>query len=206
MADGGLLVGAIQFLDKIGVYDVVLPFLLVFTIVFAILDKTKVFGTEKIKGVDEPRRNLNAMAAFVIAFLVVASTNLVAAISTAAANMVLLLVLSVCFLLLVGSFTNPEEMKNGIFIEGKWKYFFMALVFIVIVFIFLDALKVTDNRFCSGECSWLEIAWNFMELNWDNSAVGAVILLAFMGLFIWWVQGKPAETEGSKEKTKKKDE
>ena len=36
----------IDFLDKLGVYEVLLPFLLIFTIVFAILEKTKVFGTE----------------------------------------------------------------------------------------------------------------------------------------------------------------
>ena len=42
--------GIIGFLDKIGVYDVILPFLLVFTIVFAILEKTKVLGLDKIDG------------------------------------------------------------------------------------------------------------------------------------------------------------
>jgi drug/metabolite transporter (DMT)-like permease len=186
-----LLVGAVNFLDKLGVYDVALPFLLVFVITFAILDKTKVFGTEKIKGEDEPKRNLNAMAAFVIAFLVVASTNLVAAISTAMANMVMLLVLSVSFLLLVGSFTNPEEMKKGIFLkENKWRYFFMIVVFIVIVFIFLDALKAENSDYCSGTCSWLEISWNFMDEHWDNSAIGAIILLAIIGLFIWFITKK----------------
>ena len=40
---------AIQFLAKLGIYDVVLPFLLVFTIVFAIMEKTKLLGTEKGK-------------------------------------------------------------------------------------------------------------------------------------------------------------
>ena len=40
----------IQFFDGIGLFDVVLPFLLVFTIVFAIFEKTKVLGTEEIEG------------------------------------------------------------------------------------------------------------------------------------------------------------
>ena len=38
---------AIGFLDKLGVYDIILPFLLVFTLVFAILEKTKILGLEK---------------------------------------------------------------------------------------------------------------------------------------------------------------
>ena len=44
MANG--FVGAIAFMDKLGVYDVVLPFLLVFTLIYAFLEKTKVFGVE----------------------------------------------------------------------------------------------------------------------------------------------------------------
>ena len=49
--------GAIEFFDKIGVYDVILPFLLVFTIVFAILEKTKVFGTDDIEGKKLTKKN-----------------------------------------------------------------------------------------------------------------------------------------------------
>ena len=192
MADGGLLVGAVGFLDNLGVYDVVLPFLLVFTITFAILEKTKVFGEEEINDKPYPRRNLNAMAAFVIGFLVVASTNLVAAINTAVANMVLLLILAVAFLLLVGSFTNPDEMKKGIFLEKKWRTFFMVIVFIAIVFIFLDAIKVNDR-------SWLEIAWGFMRFNWNSSVIGAIILIVIIGAFMWWIQKSPDGSSDSKD-------
>ena len=187
-----MLMGAVNFLDKLGVYDVALPFLLVFTIVFAILEKSKVFGTEDEK--ETPRTNLNAMAAFVIGFLVVASTNLVAAISRAAANMVMLLVLSVSFLMLVGSFSDPEKMKKGIFLEEGWRKFFIVIMFIAIVLIFLNAITTTDNRFCSGECSWLEIAYNFMDDNWNNEVVGSVILLLLIGLFMWYIQ-KPIKGE-----------
>ena len=63
--------GIIEFFGDLGVYDVILPFILVFTIVFAILEKSQVFGSEKIKDVEYTRKNLNSMAAFVIAFLVV---------------------------------------------------------------------------------------------------------------------------------------
>ena len=42
MANGSVFRGALVFLDEIGIYDVVLPFLLVFAVVFAIFEKTKV--------------------------------------------------------------------------------------------------------------------------------------------------------------------
>lgn len=47
-------INMIQYLQAVGVADVLLPFLLIFTIAFAILQKTKVLGTDK----DVKRYNL----------------------------------------------------------------------------------------------------------------------------------------------------
>src|SRR3989344_4535790 len=105
----------IEFFDRIGLFDVVLPFLLVFTIVFAIFEKTKVLGMEEIEGKKYTKKNLNAMASFVIAFLVIASSQLVEIITTVSANSVIVLFLSVLFLLLVGSFYKEGE---SVYLEG----------------------------------------------------------------------------------------
>ena len=110
MVEESLFRGVISLLDKIGVYDIILPFLLVFTIVFAILEKTKALGTEKIGGNELTKKNLNSMVAFVVAFLVIASTQLVAVISQVMANVVLLLILAICFLMLVGVFFGTGEI------------------------------------------------------------------------------------------------
>ena len=96
--------GIIDFFAEIGLYDVVLPFLLVFTIVFAIFEKTRVLGTEEHDGHKISKKNLNAIASFVIAFLVIASSELVEIITTVSSQAVVLLFLSVLFLLLLGSF------------------------------------------------------------------------------------------------------
>ncbi|PIN72650.1 hypothetical protein COV21_01515, partial [Candidatus Woesearchaeota archaeon CG10_big_fil_rev_8_21_14_0_10_45_5] len=81
--------------EQLGVYDVILPLLLVFTIVFAILEKTMVLGYEKIGDKKYTRKNLNSMVAFVTALLVVGSTKLVAMINETVSNTVLLLIMSV---------------------------------------------------------------------------------------------------------------
>jgi len=163
-------------------------FLLVFTIMYAILDKTKVLGTEG----DGPRKNLNAMASFVIAFLVIASTTLVSAISTFVSTIVLLVVLSVMFLLLVGSFTDPKEMKEGIFLPKEWRYGAMVVAFIGIILVFLYSMPGSGN-YCSGDCNWLTIVFNFISQNGDSSALGALLLLAAMVLFVWWMGKSPKE-------------
>jgi hypothetical protein len=130
---------ALIFLNELGLYDVVLPFLLVFTVVFAILEKTKVLGKgEDADGNPSTKKNLNAMFAFVSAFLVIASTKLVGVINEAVANIVLLLILAICFMLLVGAFQGDGEftLENS----PGWVKFFMFFMFIAIVLIFLNAL------------------------------------------------------------------
>src|SRR3989338_5171764 len=166
----------ITFFDAIGLYDVVLPFLLAFTIVFAIFEKTKVLGTEDGK----PKKNLNAIAAFVIAFLVVASSRLVEIITTVSANMVVLLLLVVLFLLLVGSFY--AEGEKSVFLEGGWKTLFMAIVFIGIILIFLDAL------------GFLEDTLDFLK-GGRNEVVGAIILLVVIVIFVGWIVKEPHAKE-----------
>src|SRR3989338_9518794 len=118
MVESSTFRAAIDFLGRAGVYDVILPFILVFTIVFAILEKTKVFGMENIEGKEYTRKNLNAMTAFVIALLVIGSAQIVDILNIVSSQVVILLFASVFFLLLVGSFSKEE--KGGIFLSGGW--------------------------------------------------------------------------------------
>jgi len=162
---------ALVFFGDIGIYDVVLPFLLVFTIVFAILEKTRVFGLEEVDGKKYTKKNLNAMASFVIAFMVVASSRLVEVITDVSSQVVILLMLAIFFLLLVGSFYKEEKIREGVFLERPWNVIFMVIMFVGIIFIFLQAIK-TEN----GE-SWLEWFWRFLSTNWSSKGVASVILL-----------------------------
>lgn len=160
----------IGFLDKMGVYDVILPFLLVFTIVFAVLEKTKILGTEKLAdGKEHTKKNLNSMVAFVVAFLVIASTQLVRVVSEVMANVVLLLILAVCFLMLVGVFFGSKEFTLEQY--PGWIKFFMVLMFIGIVVIFLNALDWLDYVLA------VFIYWN---AEWAAGILFVVIILGFM--------------------------
>ncbi|MEK6984625.1 MAG: hypothetical protein AABX33_08685 [Nanoarchaeota archaeon] len=174
----------LDFFDSIGLFDVVLPFLLVFTIVFAILEKTKVLGQEEIEGKKYTKKNLNAIAAFSIAFLVIASSQLVEIITTVSANAVIVLFLSVLFLMLVGSFHKEGE---PMYLQGGWKLAFMGIVFASIMGIFLDAIKTKDGE------SWLEKLLSFSS-NGTDEVIGSVILLGLMVFFVFY-----ATKETSKE-------
>ncbi|MBW2981087.1 hypothetical protein KY360_06750 [Candidatus Woesearchaeota archaeon] len=179
MAEVTAFRGILLFFDKIGVYDVVLPFLLVFAILFAILEKTKVLGIEKIEGKEYTKKNLNAMVAFVISFLVIASSRIVEIITTVSAQVVVLLMASVLFLLLVGSFFKEEGAS--VFLEGSWRVFFMLIMFIGILLIFMNAL------------GWLDDLWGWISRGTGGNAVGSIVLIVIVIFFMWFVVKTPEQ-------------
>jgi|SRR3989344_3245429 len=177
----------ITFFQQIGLYDVVLPFLLVFTIVFAILEKTKVLGTEKHDGHEYTKKNLNAITSFAIAFLVIAAKELVEIINQTVAQAVIVLFFSILFLMLVGSFHKEGE---PIYLKGGWKIAFEGIVFVAIVGIFLNAIKSPDGR------TWLQRLGDFAGSGTDM-LVGSIILLGVVVLFIVYAVKEPSKQGSS---------
>jgi len=186
---------AIEFMHRLGVFDVVLPFLLVFSLVFAFLEKTKVLGTDIYISDDTkqkyqiPRKNMNSMIAFVTAFFVVASTKLVALISQIMSQIVLVLILVFSFTLVVGAFRKEEEQGFGL--DKGWATAFMIITAIAIAFIFLNAL------------GWLDAVFNFFNGFWGSDATASIILIALIIGFIAFITAdrKPSsnkKAEGSK--------
>lgn len=177
--------GMIEFLDKIGIYDVILPFLLVFTAVFAILEKTKILGMEKVDGKEYTRKNQNSMIAFVISFLVVASSEIVRTINEAMANIVLLLLLSITFMMLVGSLhTGDKEFA----LDKTWRNVFYGIFFVGIIGIFLHAIRYNDQPF-------LEWAWDYLQNNWGTNWFGSLILISIIIGFMVFITKDPSKKD-----------
>lgn len=160
------------FLDKIGVFDVVLPFLLIFTIVFAVLEKTRVFGTEKVGSETYTKKNLNALASFAIAFFAVASSRVVQAITQISANVIILLFASLFFLMLVGSF-HPQADEKGFYLTGIWKTLFILVMFVGLFGIFLNAIE-TDGR------TWLQWIFDWLAEFSTNVSVATIVLIVLV--------------------------
>jgi hypothetical protein len=190
MATPTVLGDVLLFFQRIGIYDVVLPFLLTFTIAFAIFEKSKILGTEKVEDKEYTKKNLNAMASFVIAFLVVASSQLVEAVTRISSNIIILVLLGVFYLLLVGTFWTPskESGEKWTALTGKWNTLFMIIMFIGIVIIFLDAIRDETGR------SWLDRLWEYLSQFWTSTAVASIILIIFLIVFVWFM------ARGEKEK------
>lgn len=177
---------AMDFLDKFGFFDVVLPFLFVFTLVYAILDKTKILGTEKVGGEEVPRKNINSMAAFAIAMFVVAASQVVEVIRQALPIVILVLVALISFMMLAGSLLGSKEFS---FDQRKgWKIFLTIILFLSIVLIFLGVIKHESGK------TWLTIIWDYIVENWASGPlISSIVFLGIIILVIWYVMGKKEE-------------
>ena len=186
---------AVNFLKDFGFFDIVLPFLLVFTIVFAILEKTMILGKEKIGSEEKPKKNLNSMVAFAIALFVVAASNIVAVLQESLPMITLVLIILISLMLLVGSFVGNEEFsfKNDKFMKG----FLVFLVIIGVAGIFMSAIK-TD----SGD-SVLKVVIDYIKENWFTGPLfsGLVFLVIIVLVILYVLDAFPSfgsESKGEK--------
>ena len=99
---------SIDYLVSIGVYDVLLPFLLVFSIIFAILEKTKIFGDQKT--------NINAIVAIVVGLLLVVQKGIVGLINLFLPRVSLIIVVTLMGLLVIAMVAGKEfkGLKGGV--------------------------------------------------------------------------------------------
>ncbi|MBD3354876.1 hypothetical protein GF361_02735 [Candidatus Woesearchaeota archaeon] len=115
------------FLD-IGVlnyFSMIFPALLVFVLVFAILEKTKMLGESK---------TLHAMAAIVAAFMVMLSRNVLAIINVGAPWFVMIFIFLILLVLLYRFMGASEEDLSRVIRTDKniqWLLFFIGIVIVL---------------------------------------------------------------------------
>ena len=171
-------------LQRWGVIDVILPFILIFTIVFAVLEKTKVLGKE-----DHQVRKYATIVALVMAFAVIVPHingyyplryDPVLIINRFLPGVSLLLVAIVMMLLTIGLWTgkSPDGSK-GI---GVW---FTAASGLIVIAIFLASMKV-----------WQVPYWLWSLINSDFIALVVAILV--FGLVIKFIAAPKKEPDQNK--------
>ena len=167
-------------LDRWGLTDILLPFLLIFVIVYAILMKTKVLG--------ETKKNLNVVVAVVMGLLVViphitgrfpANTDPVLIINDALPQVSLVLVAIVFLLVMIGVF-GQDYVMLGVTMPG-W----ITLVsFIAIIIIF------------GGSAGWWDSSFGATFENFfGTESVAVFIMLITFGLIIAWITSDSKERE-----------
>ena len=167
-------------LDNWGLTDILLPFLLVFVIIFAILQKTKILGEDK--------KNLSVVVALVVGLLVVVphilgkfptNTDPVIIINNALPQVSLVLVAIVFLLVMIGVF-GQDQVMLGVSMPG-W----IALISFLIIFaIFGSAAGWWSSGFSQG-----------IDDVFGSDSIAIFIMLLMFGLIIAWVTSDSKERE-----------
>ena len=169
----------IEFLKDFGFFDVILPFLLVFAIVFGVLQKTKIFGIADTK-------NIDSMVAFSIAFFVIAASNIVQIIQVSIPQVILILIAVISLLMLVGSImTQKESTEKGILSNG-WVKGLTGIFFLALIMIFFNSL------------GWLQPIVDYIMSTSTGVGLGIFLLILTIVTVIYIVGGfsKTPSSEG----------
>jgi len=116
----------------------ILPFLLVFVIIFAILEKTKLFGEDK--------KQLNAITAFAISLIFIGFLYPKEIVTNLVLFLVVAVVVLLVFLMLYGFVSTGKE---GFEIESWLKYVFLGIIIVAVIIAVLWAVGFSnvDNIF-----------------------------------------------------------
>lgn len=165
--------GLIYSLQNWGVFEVVLPFLLIFTIVFAVLEKIKLLSRNK-----RQNRKYSSLIALVMAFSVIIphvtdsyyyGFDVVKVINHALPQVALLLVAIVMMLLTIGLWTGKTQ--HGGYGVGVW---FTMISVVIVVVIFIASIGIYNPPY-----------WLMDMLNSD--VIALVIAILVFGIVIKWI-------------------
>lgn len=163
-------------LDRWGVTEIMLPFLLIFVIIFAILQKIKILG--------EGKKNLNIVVAIVVGLLTVIphvtnqfppESDPVVIINNSLPTVSIVLVAIVFLLILIGVF-GQDVVMLGMTAPG-W---ITLISLIIIIIIFGGSAGWWDNR--------LEVA---LESFFGEEGIAIAVMLLVFGIIIAWITSEP---------------
>lgn len=165
-------------LQRWGFMDFILPFILIFTIVFAILQKVKIFGKE-----DEARK-FNIIVALVLGLAVVVphalgmyprDKDVVNIMLGAIPNVSVILVAILMALLIIGMLGKRVELGGGSL--SGW---IAMLAFVVVAFIFGNA------------AGWWDAPW-FRQFLGNQELIALVVTILVFAVIIWFVTSEKSD-------------
>ena len=169
-----------RILESWGLMDALLPFLLIFTIIFAVLEKSKILGEEK--------RNLNTAIALVFGLIVViphitgnlpAGYDPVLIINSVLPSVSLVVVAIIAFMILLGVFGH-ERITLGMSAPG-WVSLFSIVALIVI--------------FGSAAGWWTSGFSDWMNNVFGSDTLAVFIMILVFGVIIAFITGGEGDRE-----------
>ena len=169
----------IRTLESWGLTDVLLPFLIIFVVIFAILQKARIFGEEK--------KNFNMVIALAIGLLVVIphvldtypeGADVVKIMNSALPNVSIIAVAIIMMLIIIGLFGG----------EAKWMGGSLSGVVGIVAFILVIAIF-------GGAAGWWG-NWSWFTDFFSEDAVAVIVIVLVFAIIVSWVtKGEGMEKE-----------
>ncbi len=160
-----------QEMQAMGVYDYVLPFLLVFAILFAILEKLKVFGEDKT--------NVNLVISLISGLILMSRPEVIMVINNFIPKVSLFVIVIMMFLVVAGMFGAKT---------GDWSGYALFVAFIVSIIAIIWALYPGDPSMLPN---WFSP---------DSRDKAWIVLIVTIVLVISFLKGKQTQEENWVEK------
>lgn len=171
MADGGV----VGILGSTIIKDILLPFIFIFVLIFALLEKTNVVG--------EGKHQINAIISFVIGLIVIAVPQARDAITGIIPAVIVLAVVLLFFLLIVGFAGGKDKIELG-----KW---FTVVVGIIAIATILGALLIKLNM--------LSFVQNLSTQSWFNTAWQTIAFIIVVVVILAIVVKSAGQQQAKKE-------
>jgi len=186
-AGGFVFQDALRYLQYIGVWDVILPFALIFAIIFAVLDKTKIFE----------HNNINIVIALSISLLSIIphvmggyppGLDVVLIINAFFPQIALALIAIVMVLIMTGLMIKDSDDFKFTETLGKWA---AGISIALVLFFMYNSINPVNTRYGS--------TFNFLN---DPQLQAFVISALVFGLIVWFIQRGLGGGNGVKKKKK----
>ena len=142
-----------------GIFDIALPFVLFFAIIFSILHRTKILGNNK---------SIDAVIAMVISFFIILNPLTAPFLAEVFSRTGTALILLIASLIIMGLFTEKSKMENAF----KWIGTIAGIVFFIWLVILVNDYYTTYT--------WFPIAYygiDFWDIVFGIVVLGSVIAI-----------------------------
>jgi len=156
-------------LNSFGAFSYLFPFLIIFSVVFAILQKTKLFGDAEVSG-QKNVSGINAIIAISIAFISLLNDYVSTFFATIFPRFGVVLSIFLVLLILIGFFYKPDTAGK----EGSLKWIGWVLGIGVVLW----AWSEWSNVFGMGG---FELTRFFQDYFWG------IVFLGGVGYLIYWI-------------------
>ncbi len=176
----------LSLLDAFGFFRVILPFLLIFAVVYGILLKTKVLG-DPSSGSASQVKSVSAIVSLAVAFLLIGYSPVVSALAVLIPQASFLLVVALLVLMLLAMF--GVDVSGEKFWETKWHMWAVGIPILVIFLAMVGAATGNSIPALAGLTNFLIGAGGPIDPQLFNTLLGLavviVIPLVVIALVVW---------------------